>query len=83
MLGSSALFLPWVAPGRLVTAYWTLDESAWDIAGSALMVEEAGGRVTHAHGKEYTLRTRSLVASNGNVHDEILAILEQADAFVR
>jgi myo-inositol-1(or 4)-monophosphatase len=82
MLGSSAVFLPWVASGRL-TAYWTPDECAWDIAGGVLMVEEAGGRATDAHGKEYTLRTRSLVASNGHVHDEILAILEQADAFVR
>jgi myo-inositol-1(or 4)-monophosphatase len=44
MLGSSAVFLPWVANGRL-TAYWTPDECAWDIAAGSLVVQEAGGKV--------------------------------------
>eukprot|EP00539_Tryblionella_compressa_P002080 CAMPEP_0178734886 /NCGR_PEP_ID=MMETSP0744-20121128/1589_1 /TAXON_ID=913974 /ORGANISM="Nitzschia punctata, Strain CCMP561" /LENGTH=327 /DNA_ID=CAMNT_0020387209 /DNA_START=194 /DNA_END=1177 /DNA_ORIENTATION=+ len=81
MLGSSAVFLPWVASGRL-TAYWTPDECAWDIAAGALLVSEAGGRVTDAKGYDYTLRTRSLVASNGMVHDDILAVLREAEAIM-
>jgi myo-inositol-1(or 4)-monophosphatase len=75
MLGSSAVMLPWVADGRL-TAYWTPDECAWDIAAGSLIVMEAGGRVTELSGKAYSLRSRSLVASNGKVHDEILRILQ-------
>ena len=74
MLGSSALMLPWVANGRL-TAYWTPDECAWDIAAGALIVQEAGGKVTDLEGKSYTLRTRSLVSSNGRVHEALLEIL--------
>ena len=75
MLGSSAVMLPWVANGRL-TAYWTPDECAWDIAAGSLIVMEAGGRVTELSGKEYSLRSRSLLASNGKVHDEILRVLQ-------
>ena len=76
MLGSSAVFLPWVANGRL-TAYWTPDECAWDIAAGALMVQEAGGRVTDIDGGEFTLRTRNLIASNGLVHDDLLFVLKE------
>ena len=75
MLGSSAVMLPWVANGRL-TAYWTPDECAWDIAAGSLIVMEAGGRVTELSGKEYSRRSRSLLASNGKVHDEILRVLQ-------
>jgi myo-inositol-1(or 4)-monophosphatase len=64
-----------VANGRL-TAYWTPDECAWDVAAGALIVMEAGGRVTEISGREYSLRSRSLVASNGKVHDEILRVLQ-------
>jgi len=75
MLGSSAVMLPWVAKGRL-TAYWTPDECAWDIAAGSLLVQEAGGRVTDLEGNDYTLRTRSLVSSNGKVHNALLEVLQ-------
>jgi myo-inositol-1(or 4)-monophosphatase len=77
MLGSSAVMLPYVANGRL-TGYWTPDECAWDIAAGVLIVQEAGGKVTDLQGNEYNLRTRSLVASNGNVHEDLLQILQKA-----
>jgi len=76
MLGSSAVFLPWVANGRL-TAYWTPDECAWDVAAGALIVQEAGGKVTDIDGDEYTLRTRNVIASNGKVHDALLTVLRE------
>ena len=76
MLGSSAVFLPWVANGRL-TAYWTPDECAWDLAAGALMVQEAGGKVTDIDGKDYTLRTRNIIASNGKVHEALLEVLRE------
>eukprot|EP00934_Nitzschia_sp_Nitz4_P000794 Nitzschia sp. Nitz4//scaffold31_size150131//43543//44638//NITZ4_002817-RA/size150131-processed-gene-0.128-mRNA-1//-1//CDS//3329547626//794//frame0 len=76
MLGSSAIMLPWVAQGRL-TGYWTPDECAWDIAAGALIVQEAGGRVTDLQGNDYSLRTRFLVASNGIIHDDLLHLLQK------
>lgn len=76
MLGSSAVFLPWVANGRL-TAYWTPDECAWDIAAGALIVQEAGGKATDIDGNDFTLRTRNLIASNGKVHKALLSVLKE------
>lgn len=76
MLGSSAVFLPWVANGRL-TAYWTPDECAWDIAAGALVVQEAGGKVTDINGNDFNLRTRNIIASNGKVHDALLSVLRE------
>ena len=76
MLGSSAVFLPWVANGRL-TAYWTPDECAWDIAAGALVVQEAGGKVTDINGSDFNLRTRNIIASNGKVHEALLTVLRE------
>ena len=76
MLGSAAIMLAWVANGRL-TCYWEYDLSSWDIAAGALIVTEAGGRFTDLAGNDYSLRTRKMCASNGNVHDEILLALKE------
>ena len=47
----------------------------WDIAAAALLVEEAGGRVSDLDGGPFVLRTGRLLASNGRVHDEMLATI--------
>ena len=76
MLGSAAIMLAWVANGRL-TCYWEYDLSSWDIAAGALLVTEAGGKFTDLEGKDYTLRTRKICASNGLVHDNVLRVLKE------
>jgi myo-inositol-1(or 4)-monophosphatase len=82
-LGSAALHLAYVAAGRL-TAFWELDLSSWDIAAGALLVTEAGGRVTDTRGGRYTLATRDVLASNGapGVHDGVLETLARVGADV-
>jgi hypothetical protein len=71
MLGSAAIMLAWVAAGRL-TAYYECDLNSWDTAAGALLVREAGGRMTDlVTGEEYGLRTRAIMASNGATHDEL------------
>ena len=47
----------------------------WDIAAAALIVEEAGGRVSDLDGGPFVLRTGRLLASNGRVHDEMVATI--------
>ena len=49
-LGSAAIDLCYVAAGRM-DGFWERDLSPWDIAGGALLVTEAGGRVTGLHGE--------------------------------
>ena len=44
----------------------------WDFAAVALMVREAGGRVTDFAGREWTKKSGSIVASNGALHRKLL-----------
>jgi myo-inositol-1(or 4)-monophosphatase len=75
-LGSAALTLAAVAAGRL-DAYWELCLGPWDVAAGALLVEEAGGRVTDPDGAPLDLAVPAVVASNGLVHGELLDILKE------
>jgi len=77
-LGSAALALALVAAGRL-SGFWELRLGPWDMAAGALMVEEAGGRVTHLDGSPFTLGRRpDIAATNGRIHQALLSILDRA-----
>ena len=69
------LSFAWVAAGRL-DAYWEPRLSAWDVAAGAVLVEEAGGRVTHMNGGPLDLASASTLASNGGIHVEMLETLK-------
>src|SRR5438093_4849804 len=73
-LGSAAIDLCWVAAGRL-DGFWETDLKAWDIAGGALIVAEAGGRVSDTDGRPFTSRGGHVLASNGRIHDEMLGVI--------
>jgi myo-inositol-1(or 4)-monophosphatase len=73
-LGSAALDLCYVAGGRF-DGFWESHLKPWDIAAGMLMVREAGGRVTDYSGRDYTLSSDGLLATNGSIHDEMLALL--------
>jgi myo-inositol-1(or 4)-monophosphatase len=75
-LGSAVLYLSWLAAGRL-DGYWELRVGAWDAAAGSLLVEEAGGRVTALDGSPLDLERPSVLASNGIIHDEMLAVLNE------
>jgi histidinol-phosphatase len=49
----------------------------WDIAPFQCLIEEAGGRFTDFAGKA-TIASGNCLASNGRVHDELLALLHTA-----
>ena len=46
-----------------------------DFAAAALIVEKAGGRVTDLQGNDWNLFSKSIVATNGLLHDELLNVL--------
>ena len=73
-IGSAVLYLAYVAAGRL-DGYWELRLGPWDIAAGALLVEEAGGRVTDLAGDPIDIDAPRVVASNGKIHDEMLRVL--------
>jgi myo-inositol-1(or 4)-monophosphatase len=73
-LGSAALDLCWVATGRFDGFYEHL-LNAWDSAAGFLMVEEAGGKVTDFKGNYYSVYQPQLLATNGKIHDEMIAVI--------
>ena len=72
--GSAALDLAYVACGRF-DAFYEDGHRPWDVAAGTLLVEEAGGRVTHYDGSPFDTYTPPLAASNGLIHDELLGVL--------
>ena len=78
-MGSAVIYLSYVAAGR-IDGYWELRLGSWDVAAGALLVEEAGGRVTALDGGPLDLDAPAVVASNGRIHDEMLGVLKETRA---
>ena len=74
-LGSAALDLCYVACGRF-EGFWEQNLKPWDSAAGALMVVEAGGRVTTFSDQPYTEAHAEILATNGLIHREMLGLLE-------
>ena len=74
-LGSAAIELAYVACGR-VESIVIPGAHPWDVAAGALLVREAGGKVTDAQGKQWNLESKDILASNGLVHSQILKALK-------
>jgi myo-inositol-1(or 4)-monophosphatase len=78
--GAAVLDLSYVARGRL-DGFWEKGLHPWDVAAAALIVQEAGGRVTDFDGGPNYLSGEFFLASNGRIHDEMLRVIrEGADA---
>ena len=75
-VGSAALDLCWVAAGRM-DAYWEYGVRPWDTAAGALIVTEAGGRISTFTGEAYPLDDPGIVATNGLVHDALLEAISE------
>jgi myo-inositol-1(or 4)-monophosphatase len=71
--GSAALDLCHVAAGRC-DGFWEEKLGPWDTAAGALIVEEAGGRVTDLAGGQFHYRKGAIVASNTELHEQMLAL---------
>ena len=78
-LGSAALDLCYVAAGRF-EGFWEQQLKPWDVAAGALMVEEAGGRVTGMDGSPFDPAAAHLIASNGLIHDQMVALVRETRA---
>ena len=74
--GSAALDLCNVASGRY-DGFWEFNLNPWDTAAGVLIVEEAGGRVTRFDGSPFELNSRETVASNGLLHEALLAEFQE------
>jgi len=73
-LGSAAIDMAYVAAGRL-DGFWEVKLNPWDVSAGALIVEEAGGRVSGLAGGRFDSRTGEVVASNGRIHDQMIEVI--------
>ena len=71
--GSAAIDLAYVACGRL-DGFWEFGLSPWDMAAGRLIVAEAGGRYTDMTGQPHHLNGPHLMADNGVIHEELVAL---------
>lgn len=75
-LGSAALDLCYVAAGRM-DGFWEQHLKVWDIAAGALIVAEAGGRISGTNGAAFDARAGHVLASTGHLHDAMLEVIRQ------
>jgi len=78
-LGSTAYKMAKVADGTADVFVSSGPKNEWDVAAAAVIVAEAGGRVTGPAGEEFRYNQpspawRGVVASNGLLHDAALAL---------
>jgi len=72
--GSAALDLCYVAAGR-VDGFWELGLSKWDIAAGALMIREAGGRISDFRGTDAFLDSGNVVCGTPKVYAALSKLL--------
>jgi myo-inositol-1(or 4)-monophosphatase len=73
-LGSAAIDLCWVAAGRF-DGFYEHKLEAWDSSAGYLIVEEAGGKVTDLKGNRFSPYQHGIIATNGNIHDKLVAVI--------
>ena len=75
-LGSAAIEMAYVACGRIASLFipgvWS-----WDVAAGALLVHEAGGRVTDFKGRDWLIEERDLLATNRKIHQAVLETIKK------
>jgi len=77
--GSAALDLCYVAAGRF-DGFWEVRLNPWDMAAGSVIVREAQGRLSDFSGTDLSIYGQELVASNGHIHDGMLAVLHEEPA---
>jgi myo-inositol-1(or 4)-monophosphatase len=74
--GSAAVDLCYVASGR-TEGFFEYNLNSYDVAAGAVIVQEAGGKVTDFAGGDEYIFGRKIVASNGFIHSEFLSVLNE------
>lgn len=74
--GSAALNLSYVACGRF-DGFWELHLNPWDLAAGALILEEAGGRITNLACGRFEIYRGECLASNGLIHEAMAGVIRK------
>ncbi|MGB1252749.1 MAG: inositol monophosphatase family protein [Candidatus Promineifilaceae bacterium] len=77
-IGSAAIVMGWVAAGR-IDVYFNFQLGAWDIAAGALIIAEAGGKVSGLDNSPFDVQDSNTwtAISNGKLHPVFLDLLNR------
>ena len=75
IFGSAIYDFSLVASGRIDARIWN-NTKIFDFAAGIVIVKEAGGNVTDFDGNDINMDSKEIIASNGNVHNELINILK-------
>jgi len=70
-LGSAAIDICHIAAGQ-ADGFWEFDLHPWDTAAGILIAKESGCRITKLNGLKYNIYDKSILVTNGEIHDEML-----------
>ncbi len=74
---TASLDLAYVASGQY-DGFWAINMNPWDLVAAALLVEEAGGKVTGLSGEPYQMEFGNILATNGVIHNEVVKAITEA-----
>src|SRR5579883_563885 len=74
--GAAALDLAYVASSR-TDGFWEFGLKAWDVGAGALLVEEAGGRVSNMDGSALDIHGGNIIATNRRIHAQMVTTIEE------
>ncbi len=74
-LGSACMDLAYVARGSF-EVFYEENLKPWDTSAGKIIVEEANGKVTDYRGNKFTINSKTIIASNGIIHNQIVELLK-------
>ena len=77
-LGAAALDLCFVAMGRF-EGFYEFNLKPWDICAGSIIAEEAGAKVTDWNNETLPFSGERILATNGKIHQEMVAILDSQE----
>ena len=75
MFGCGFADMTYIAGGNF-DVFFEVKTNPWDILPGALLIQEAGGKVTDIKGEKISIKSTSVLATNGVAHKEMLALLK-------
>ena len=74
--GSAAMDLVYTAMGRF-EGFWEFGLQPWDVCAGALILAEAGGKVSEWDGSPMLFSGNRVLATNGHIHGEMMDVLRK------
>ena len=74
-MGAASIDLAYVAAGKL-DGFWEKNLNLWDVSSGVLLIREAGGKVSTPNGKDWSIKSSDILASNLLIHEEIVEKLK-------